>query len=192
MKNIKYKELLTLKDSVIIFKALADKSRLRILNSLMETPKYVELLAERLELSPSTISFHLKKLEDAGLVKGNKEQYYVVYSLNKDTLNTNLLDLVVFKEGVRAAEEEREEAYRKKVIENFFKYGKLISIPVQQKKRRIVLEEIAKAFEKGVEYKEREVNIIIADFNDDFCTIRREFISEKIFERNNGIYKRIL
>ncbi|WP_338025720.1 DUF2087 domain-containing protein [Clostridium rhizosphaerae] len=36
---------------------------------------------------------------------------------------------------------------------------------------------------------EKEVNIIIADFHDDFCTIRREMIAFNILERHNNIYK---
>ena len=53
----------------------------------------------------------------------------------------------------------------------------------------IILEEIAKAFDFDREYTEREVNIIIADFHDDFCTLRREMVGENILTRNNGIYK---
>ena len=53
------------------------------------------------------------------------------------------------------------------------------------------LEEIAKSFEKGWEYTEREVNIIIAYFNDDFCTIRCDMISEGIITRENMIYKNL-
>ena len=88
-------------------------------------------------------------------------------------------------------QKERDEAYRKKVIDSFFEYGKLKSIPSQRKKELIVLEEIAKAFETGRDYTEREVNIIIADYNDDFCTIRRDMISEGILTRNKMIYRKL-
>ena len=52
-----------------------------------------------------------------------------------------------------------------------------------------MLNEIAKAFEPGREYTEREVNLIIADFHDDFCTIRREMVCEGILTRENSIYR---
>jgi hypothetical protein len=152
---------------------------------------YVELLSERLGLTPSTISFHLKKLEEAGIVYSTKEQYYVIYNINKDILRGSLLDLIKSDEMQKSAEERREADYRKKVIEAFFEYGKLKSIPVQQKKKRIILEEIAKNFEANRKYTEKEVNLTIADFNDDFCTIRRDMISERIFMRENGIYELI-
>ena len=174
-----------------LFKCLADKSRLLILKSLIKEPMYVELLSERLQLTAPTISFHLKKLEEANIVKASKEQYYTVYSINKDVLKSAIIDLINGESSEEDIQNLREEEYKRKVLENFFEYGKLKSIPVQRKKRLIVLQEIAKAFEVGKEYTEREVNIIIADFNDDFCTLRREFINEKIFVRNEGKYTRM-
>lgn len=178
-------------DSISIFKCLGDKSRLLILNNLIKEPMYVELLAQRLSLTPSTISFHLKKLEEAGIVNSTKEQYYVVYSINKEVLRISLLDLIKSEATDNDAQGEREKEYRKKVIEAFFEYGKLKSIPVQQKKKRIILEEIAKEFKIGIKYTEKEVNIIIADFHDDFCTIRRDMVAEKLLYRKDGIYSLI-
>ena len=52
--------------AISLFKCLADKSRIQILKSLMEEDMYVERLSKRLGLTPATISFHLKKLVDAG------------------------------------------------------------------------------------------------------------------------------
>lgn len=176
-------------DCIRIFKCLADKSRLLIINNLMEGPMYVELLSQRLNLAPSTISFHLKKLEAVNLVHSVKEQYYVVYHLNSAILSLSLNDLINVEEAEVDEQGEREQQYRDSVIAAFFEYGKLKSIPVQQKKRKIVLEEIAKSFETNRKYTEREVNIIIADFNDDFCTIRREMVGFNIMERENNIYR---
>ena len=50
---------------------------------------------------------------------------------------------------------------------------------------------IAKAFELDRIYSEREVNIIIADFHDDFCTIRRDMVSERLLGRNGMEYWRM-
>lgn len=176
-------------NSIMIFKCLSDKSRLRILNNLLKEAMYVELLAERLDLSPSTVSFHLKKLESCGLVKSSKEQYYVIYTVNRELLSGTLLSLVETEEP-DSEEELRQQEYRDKILKNFIKNGKLVQIPVQRKKRRVILEEMLKQFEHNREYKEREVNIIIADFHDDFCTLRREMIMEKMFTRDKGVYQR--
>ncbi|MGL5150674.1 MAG: ArsR/SmtB family transcription factor [Clostridium sp.] len=79
-----------MEQSVAIFKALGDKTRLTILTSLLEGPMYVEILALRLNLTPATISFHLKKLEEVGLVSSKKEQYYVLYSINEEIISKSI------------------------------------------------------------------------------------------------------
>ena len=175
-------------ESLKLFKCLADKSRLMIIHSLLREPMYVELLAERLSLSSSTVSFHLKKMEEAGLVKSSKEQYYVVFHINEELLSKPLNALLKVEEEETFMHQEREKEYRKGVINVFFEYGKLKSIPVQQKKRKIVLEEIAKSFEEGKVYAEKEVNLTIADFHDDFCTIRREMVAFRLLDRENSQY----
>lgn len=175
-------------DAIKLFKCLADKSRLQILKSLLNEDMYVERLAERLGLTPPTISFHLKKLEDAGAVKSYKDQYYTMYSICRDVFMTNIIDIISEESAEAGEQNEREEAYRRKVIEAFMEYGKLKSIPAQRKKKRIILELIAEKFEPGRHYTEREVNIIIADFNDDFCTLRRDMISEGILKREKSEY----
>ena len=45
-----------------LFKLLADDTRLKLLCALAEKEQYVELLAEKLQLSAPTVSFHMKKL----------------------------------------------------------------------------------------------------------------------------------
>ena len=88
--------------------------------------------------------------------------------------------------GVAGAQAQREEAYRQKILQNFFEYGRLTTIPAQRKKRRICLEEIARAFEVGKPYAESEVNDIIGRYHEDYCTLRREMICEGIMERSGG------
>ena len=151
----------------------------------------MERLAERLNLSAPTISFHLKKLEDAGAVTSQKEQYYTMYSINQQIFKISMLDILKEESSESSIQEERDELYRRKVLDSFFEYGKLKTIPSQRKKERVILEEIVKAFEIGREYTEREVNIIIADYFDDFCTLRRDMISEGLLERKDMKYKRI-
>ena len=176
--------------ALALFKCLADRSRLQILKSLTMEDMYVERLAERLGLTPPTISFHLKKLSDAGAVHSYKTQYYTMYALEKSIFMTSILDLIQEKSDEADLQRQRDEAYRKKVIDAFFEYGKLKAIPTQKKKERIVLEEMVKAFEHGRLYSEREVNIILADFYDDFCTLRRDMIGEKLLARDHQTYWR--
>lgn len=171
-----------------LFKCLSDKSRLNILKTLVVEDMYVELLAERLSLSPPTISFHLKKLAEAGAVRSYKNQYYTMYSICKEVFSVRMIDLICEESDEIILQDQREAEYRKRIIDSFFEYGKLKSIPTQQKKRRIILEYIASSFSTDHIYSEREVNLIIADYYDDFCTIRRDMIAEKIMARNKDGY----
>ncbi len=178
-------------EAIKLFKCLADKSRLQILKSLVQEDMYAERLAERLGLTAATISFHMKKLEDAGAVTSYKDQYYTMYSIKQEVFMTNIIDII--KEESNEAKEQklREDAYKKKVLAAFFEYGKLKSIPAQRKKERICLEEIAKSFGLGQCYEEKEVNEIIERYFSDFCTIRRDMISEGIMKREGMQYTRI-
>lgn len=181
---------MTEENAITLFKCLADRSRLQICKSLMIEPMYVELLSKRLDLSASTVSFHLKKLENAGLVISKKEQYYTVYQLEEALVNTRILDILKEDSPQMSEQERREEEYRRKVLENFLEYGKLKNIPAQRKKRRIILEEMVKGLEIGRRYTEKEINLYIADYHDDFCTLRREMIMEKLLKREGNVYWR--
>ena len=178
-------------EAIRLFKCLSDKSRLQILKSLALEDMYVERLAERLNVSPPTVSFHLKKLAEAGAVTSRKSQYYTIYSLNRALFDVTLLSILQEQSDEAELQKQRDAKYRQKVIDAFFEYGKLKSIPAQQKKRRIVLEVIAEQFAYGKTYPEREVNLIIAGFHDDFCTIRRDMICEHLLERDASGYRRV-
>lgn len=181
---------MTQENALKLFKCLSDTSRLRIIQSLTQGDMYTELLAERLELTPPTVSFHMKKLEDAGLVISRKEQYYTVYSLNRAVLEKSLYEVAASEPEQIDEQQKREEAYRQRVIKAFFEYGKLRSIPVQHKKKLICYELIAEHFEPGKVYEEKEVNAIISPIYEDYCTVRRDMISEGIFSRDGTRYVR--
>src|SRR5215469_5038207 len=55
------------------FKALADLSRLRILGAVATQERTVEELAEMLELKAPTVSHHLARLRDLGLIQTRAE-----------------------------------------------------------------------------------------------------------------------
>ena len=183
---------MTEEQALKLFKGLADRSRLQILKSLLEEDMYVERLAQRLELTPATVSFHLKKLVDAGAVSSRREQYYTMYSINKEVFQCRILDILGEKSSDAQRQQEREARYRQRVLDSFFEYGRLKSIPAQRKKERICLEEIAKELELGRPYPERELNQVLLRFHQDYCTLRRDMISEGILRREEGLYTRLV
>ena len=179
-------------NAILVFKCLSDTSRINIISALRSGESYGELLAQRLGLSASTLSFHMKKLEEAGLVTSRKEQYYTIYTLNEPITQLRLVDLIHSEcpEEDDTAQQ-REDAYRQKVLEAFFDGEQLRSIPVQRKKKLIVLQKIAESFTPGIVYDEAAVSEIIERFHPDYCTLRRDMISEGIFTRENGQYVRM-
>jgi len=174
-----------------LFKCLADRSRLQILRSLLAEDMYVERLAQRLELTPATISFHMKKLEEAGAVRSYRDQYYTMYSINRELFQGSILELIQAASDGEDEQARRDEEYRRTVINSFFEYGKLKAIPAQRKKERICPEEMVKSFEVDRVYEESEVTEILLTFHDDYCTIRRDMISEKLMEREGTKYRRL-
>lgn len=174
--------------AIPVLKALADETRLKIIGALSEREMYVELLAERLKLTPATVSFHMKKLLAAGLVDARREQYYTIYTLRQDMLNMTLKELIIPSEGSGSTEALREEMYRRKVIKTFMPDGICRVMPAQIKKRMIVYEEIMNQFEVGREYHEKEVNEIISRIHEDYCTVRRAFIGMGWMSRVDRTY----
>jgi ArsR family transcriptional regulator, arsenate/arsenite/antimonite-responsive transcriptional repressor len=71
-----------------LFKALADPARVRIVNALAtsDEPVCVCHLIEPLELSQPTVSHHLKKLLDAGLVSREQRGRWAYYSLKREAV----------------------------------------------------------------------------------------------------------
>lgn len=138
------------------------------------------------------INIKLKKLMDAGAVSSRREQYYTMYSINKEMFQCRILDILGEKSSDAQRQQEREARYRQRVLDSFFEYGRLKSIPAQRKKERICLEEIAKELELGRPYPERELNQVLLRFHQDYCTLRRDMISEGILRREEGLYTRLV
>jgi len=179
-------------DSVKLFKCLSDRSRLKIILELKEKASYVELLAEKLKLSPSTVSFHLKKLQELSLVSAKKDQYYTVYSLNSELLEKPVINFICSSELKDSKEDEKSEfEYRNKVIKSFFHYDKLKRIPVQMKKRNIVLAYIIRLFDYDKDYSEKEVNEKLKEIYYDHCALRRELVDAGFMYRINNTYKKL-
>lgn len=64
------------------FHALSDPLRIQILELLQQQELCVCDLCDRLGASQSKLSFHLKTLKDAALVRSRQEGRWIYYSLN--------------------------------------------------------------------------------------------------------------
>jgi ArsR family transcriptional regulator, arsenate/arsenite/antimonite-responsive transcriptional repressor len=179
-----------LEERAQLFKALGHPTRLLILNLLAAKPRHTEELAAILKLQPATVSHHLSQLTAVGLLTAEKEQYYQMYDLVADALRRSLRELVTLSEpGLATAVSP--DAYRDKVLETFFRHGRLRQIPAQRKKRQVILEKLVEEFEFDQPYTELEVNRILVAFHDDVATLRRELIASQLMTRAEGVYRRL-
>jgi ArsR family transcriptional regulator, arsenate/arsenite/antimonite-responsive transcriptional repressor len=80
-----------------LFKALADPTRVRIVNLLARSgePACVCDLTPVLDVSQPTVSHHLKKLVQAGLLQRDQRGVWAYYSLDREGLEraASVLDL---------------------------------------------------------------------------------------------------
>ena len=69
-----------------ILKAMADDTRLKILELLLAHNYCVRALARKTEISEAAVSQHLKVLKEAGVLTGEKRGYFVHYSVDRSAL----------------------------------------------------------------------------------------------------------
>jgi DNA-binding transcriptional ArsR family regulator len=75
-----------MKESAELFKLLSVDKRIEIIELLKKEPMSVNALADALGITQSAVSQHLRVLRSAGLVKDERQGYWIYYSLNRDTL----------------------------------------------------------------------------------------------------------
>ncbi|MBI5297561.1 MAG: metalloregulator ArsR/SmtB family transcription factor [Chloroflexi bacterium] len=172
---------------VNFFKALADPNRLKIVGLLAQQSYSVEELAALLNLKASTVSHHLARLSEAGLVSARTQSYYNVYQLEKEALESKSRSLFSSAELSASIAGVDLDAYDQKVVADFTrKDGSLKTIPAQRKKLEAVLRYVAKAFKVGKRYSEKQVNEILGGYHEDTATLRRELVGYGLMKREGG------
>lgn len=169
-------------------KTLGDPTRIRIIALLRHGPLHGQAIAGKLGLKPPTITHHMAKLREIGLINERREKNTIYFSLNAKNLEhsaTAILNLVSEHAEFKTTENERNQ-----VIKNFFTFdGKLKQIPAQRKKKIIVLAHIVKGLKTGVTYDEREINEYLKQFHEDYATLRRELVMNHFMYRENNKYE---
>ncbi|MFV0551359.1 MAG: ArsR/SmtB family transcription factor [Anaerorhabdus sp.] len=70
--------------NAIIFKAVCDEKRLRILELLQNGEKCACELIEDTGIAQSALSYHMRILCDSGIVTGRQEGKWIHYRINED------------------------------------------------------------------------------------------------------------
>jgi hypothetical protein len=171
-----------------LLKVLANETRLRLIGLIAQEEQSVGNLARSLELTEPTISHHLAKLSQAGLIAMRASGTTHYYRLDLKTLQS--ISKTLFAQASKASPKlaEGEDVWEERVLQSFVVEGRVTKIPEGYRKRMVVLRWLANQFKDGRLYKEREINEIIKRFHPDFATIRREFIGHGLMERESGTY----
>lgn len=164
---------------------LSEPERLRVVSALaLGARKPGDVLAAS-GLPPRDLARALRRLESGGLVS---------------TVDGELvLNAELFKDVARAAAPPEsapedlgvEDPKAAAVLRRFLRGGRLAQLPATRTKRLVILEHLAAMFEPGVRYAEKEVNAILRAWHDDYVSLRRYLVDERLLDREHGHYWRI-
>jgi len=77
-----------------VFHLLGEENRLRLVHACLDEPVSVHDLSERVGISPSLVSHHLRLLRAARLVRGDKRGRQVFYRAADEHVRRMLHDMV--------------------------------------------------------------------------------------------------
>ena len=76
-------------------------------------------------------------------------------------------------------------------VRAFIRDGRILALPAKRTRRRLLLDQVAQAFEPGRRYPEAEVDQVLKAVFDDHCALRRYLIDEEFMSRTAaGLYWR--
>lgn len=122
---------------VTFHKALADPSRIRIIALLKEGPLHGQAIANKLGLKPPTITHHIKKLRDTGIIyeRRDRNTIYIHLDIKKLTYFSDAI-LKIGAEDEMNEEVNVTDQEKLTIVRNFIQAdGKLKNIPSQRKKK---------------------------------------------------------
>ncbi len=167
-----------MKDVLEFLSVLADSTRLNIVGLLAQRPRSGDELATILGTKPPTISHHIARLEDAGLVSATAQQYYKIYALNPAVLGEYAGALTPANLANRVSQDEAIDAnaYAAKILSRWLRDDRLQGIPRKLQHQRAVYAWLTDKFAQDVRYDSDQVGELVEQWcHPNFCTelIRR-------------------
>jgi predicted transcriptional regulator len=180
-----------------MLKALADDSRLTLIKLLNEGEHTVTDLAELLNLGEPTISHHLSRLRENGLVNlrmAGNQRFYRVNETGLERFKRLVMDIEKKTPLTQAVESDHDwinalgwDAADQKVLRDYTQGRQLVRLPSKRGKTQVILRWLATLFEPERLYNEAEVNEIIkAVYVEDFVSLRRDLIDMGYLRREMG------
>lgn len=175
-------------DVSVLLRSLADSTRLRVIAALLEQPRTLEELTSLLSIDIATAAHQVRKLESAGLVVARRDSM-VRYHADLGRLQRAVIQLAPPKRVRATATAAEVDAETRDVLSAFFDGPRLTTLPVQRRKKEMVLEEILRRIPVQPEYREAELSKMISAIYGDFCSVRREWIMAGYMVRERGVYR---
>lgn len=180
-------------------KTLADESRLSLLQILHSGEQTVGEAAQRVGLSEPTVSHHLARMREAGLVSLRMDGNKRFYRLNDSGLAQFKQMVATIEQPPPPPEPGREDddswidalgwdPADLQVLRDYTRQGRLIRLPVKKHAQLVVLLRwIATLFEPDRLYTEPEVNAILRDvYEHDYVSLRRDMVDFGYLRRERG------
>ena len=182
---------------LIMLKVLADESRLTILTLLHEREHAAGELAQRIELTEPTVSHHLTRMREAGLITLRMAGNQRFYTVNERKLAdfkrlVGEIEQTPIVEETPAADNSWIDALDwsaedKTVLREHTANGQIERLPAKQKKVIVILRWLAMLFEPDRMYTEPEVNAILKErYAHDHVSLRRDLVDFGYLRRERG------
>ncbi len=122
-----------------MFKVLAVETRVKIIDLLKtEGPLGAKKISELLGITPAAVSQHLRILRQVGLVRSERDGYWIPYSIDEDALhNCRELLTEVCTCGCRGTGNFKEKEMANSSLDALKKYKNEIQIELKNVKHRI-------------------------------------------------------
>jgi hypothetical protein len=185
-------------DAIFSFlKALADESRLTLLRILYLNECNVGDLAGQLDLTEPTVSHHLARLREVGLVTLRMDGNQRFYRLNPSGLARfkRLADQIE-QPVTHPKPQPRDDTWiaalgwdeaDAQILREHTAGPRLTHLPNKQKKTLVILRWLAGLFQTGRLYTEAEVNTVLKTvYAEDFVSLRRDLIDYGYMRRERG------
>ncbi len=182
---------------LFMMKALSEESRLDLLRLMQAEERTVGDLANALALTEPTISHHLARLRECGLISLRTAGTQRYYRVNPAGL-ARFKDLAARIESLQPLERVPRSAEGwidlldwsdedKKILRAHVQNGVLVSLPPKPKRTEVILRWVITKFDPARMYTEAEVNEVLKSlYRQDYVSIRRDLVDFGYLRRERG------
>jgi RimJ/RimL family protein N-acetyltransferase len=166
-----------------MLRALVDPLRLAVAGDSVSGPVSIKALVERTGVTKRDVVKAIGDLRSIGLLDEDG-------ALSQDVLRAIGQELPKEPGPQGTPVEGPWTPSEAQTLGRFFAGERLVELPSNSSKRRLVVEKIAQGFEPGRRYPERDVNFKIQLIHADYAAIRRYMVEEGFMDRADGAYWR--